>query len=51
MYKDCWDIINSNHVFRNMTLEASQERCSVLANQSEAYVGEHGDWLKTIRGK
>ena len=29
-----WDIVNSDHIFRNMTLEQSQNRCRVLDQQS-----------------
>lgn len=29
-----WDIVNSNHIFRDMTVEQSQNRCRVLDQQS-----------------
>ena len=35
-----WEIIHSDHIFRDMTLEQSQERCKALDGAAEALRGD-----------
>lgn len=44
-----WSVINSNHFFRDMSLEESQARCNVLDGRAEALRGEGSSadlWFK-----
>jgi len=49
-YKECWETINSDHIFRDKTKEESAARCSTLDRAHEAYeIG--GDFLKEMMGR
>lgn len=36
-YKELWDIVHSNHIFRDISLEDSLARCEVLSKQAEIF--------------
>lgn len=36
-YQELWDIVNSNHIFRDLSLEDSIARCDVLSKQAEIF--------------
>jgi hypothetical protein len=48
---DCWEAINSDHIFRDMSLEDSKARCEVL-DEMAAGLGSDGtalnDWFNTV---
>ena len=50
-FQSCWDVVTSDHLFRDMSLEDSQARCTILEGQAKAYYGEHGDFLRQITGR
>jgi predicted transposase YbfD/YdcC len=52
MFQTLWSIVQSDHIFRHLTPEESQERIRVLIQQNEAYKGDdqHTKWLNSIRG-
>lgn len=35
-FKKCWDVIQSGHIFRSMTREESDQRCTLLDGQSSS---------------
>ena len=48
-YKELWEIIHSDHIFRDRTLEESKARCGALDMKYAAYVDSPGeDWIKSI---
>ena len=47
LYQECkqiWEIVNSNHIFRELGIGESQARCEVLDGQA-AGLREGGDWF------
>lgn len=34
-FQHCWDVINSNHIFRNLSLEDSIKKCEALESRAE----------------
>jgi hypothetical protein len=40
---EIWEIVHSNHIFRDMTLEDSQDRCALLDLRAEAMYGPNAD--------
>lgn len=50
-FQDCWDTIQSDHIFRKLSREESQNRVSVLLNQGAAFKGgeDKHEWLKSWR--
>jgi len=49
-YKELWDIVHSDHIFRDRSLEESQERCATLDKQFEAYLNQD-DVMKELMGR
>ena len=45
-----WEIVQSNHIFRHLSFEASQERCEILNKQAAAYAGDtvQDSWFTTM---
>jgi hypothetical protein len=41
-YETLWEIIHSDHIFRDRSLSESQSRCAILDMQYAAYSGESG---------
>lgn len=52
-FLDCWQTIHSNHIFRDLTLTESVERCQVLYRKAKAYIGDDANtqWLRDQAAK
>lgn len=50
-YSELWEIINSNHIFRNLSFEESASRCQTLDRQHEAFGDEGDQFLKEMTGR
>ena len=50
-YKNLWDVIHSEHIFRDVSVEASKERCQMLDSRAAAFTGEHGDRWRELEGR
>jgi hypothetical protein len=50
-YSELWEIINSGHIFRNLSFEQSARRCETLDKQYEAFGDEGDDFLKEMTGR
>lgn len=37
MFSECWNVVHSDHIFRNMSKEESEQRCQMLDQQAELY--------------
>lgn len=47
-----WEVINSDHFFRDLTKEDSQKRCELLNNYGETLKDEKNKWLQElVRGQ
>lgn len=46
-----WEVVHSNHIFRELTLKESKARCSLLDQQAESMYGADADphWLEMTR--
>jgi hypothetical protein len=46
--QECWEIIHSDHIFRDMTKEESQARCDVLDGMKDALKGDspNDQWFR-----
>ena len=49
-YQELWEIVNSDHIFRDLSYEESAERCLVLDNQYLAYQ-DNDDIMREITGR
>jgi hypothetical protein len=49
-FSELWEIINSNHIFRNMSYSDSALRCQTLDNQYKAFE-EGDDFLREMVGR
>jgi hypothetical protein len=38
-----WDVVHSDHIFRDLTKEQSQEKCDVLDGKAKAIIGDGSD--------
>lgn len=50
-YSELWEIIHSGHIFRNLSVEESATRCSMLDKQFEAFADEGAEFLKEMTGR
>jgi|3_EtaG_2_1085321.scaffolds.fasta_scaffold06900_2 hypothetical protein len=52
-YKALWDIIQSGHIFRQMTREKSDERCETLSAQAAIFEGDSpkAKYLRKMTGR
>lgn len=52
-FQDCWDAVQSDHIFRHLSLEDSQARVGALIGQGAAFQGDdpNTNWLKRLREK
>ncbi len=48
---DAWDTINSNHFFRELSLEDSQARCSLLDSLNNPETQVHDPWIDSLGKK
>jgi hypothetical protein len=49
--QEIWDTIHSDHIFRELSLDASRERCTILMQQASAYQGDEDkdEFLRRMR--
>lgn len=52
-YLDCWEVVHSEHIFRDLSLDDSKSRCDQLENQADAFKGKEAkhEWLRSITGR
>lgn len=50
-YSELWEIVNSNHIFRELSFEESATRCQTLDRQYEAFGDEGDDFLREMTGR
>ena len=50
-YSELWTIINSNHIFRDLSFEDSAERCNMLDQQYLAYKEDDSDMMRSLTGR
>lgn len=50
-YSELWEIINSNHIFRDMSFEESAARCEILNKQHAAFSDSDSDFIKEMTGR
>lgn len=50
-YSELWEIVNSNHIFRDLSFQESATRCSMLDVQHEAFGDDGDDFLREMTGR
>lgn len=50
-YKDLWELIHSDHIFRDKSKEESAARCNMLDKQYLAFQDEEDDFVKEMAGR
>ena len=52
-FQELWDIVHSDHIFRKMTKEQSQERCATLDDLCKGLEGDtpQDEWFRSILGR
>jgi hypothetical protein len=50
-YSELWEIVHSNHIFRDMELSESAARCQMLDQQYKAFEDDEDDFMKELTGR
>lgn len=50
-FSELWEIVNSNHIFRELSFEDSATRCDTLDRQHKAFGDEGDEFLREMTGR